>query len=169
MKVKRAQEIAAELTNHAKWRTHGRSIKATDLYDIGLKVTRVESDPKLSDIVYRIQTVCRLLFSSTTIYKIFATEREKVFKNATPVTVAPRIPIQAAEVVEFETKCPKCGKVHKLYAKFVDNPQIDEDFREKGTIAYPKDNKLKCECGFEMDLGGIRNDLEAKIGKKLIT
>ncbi|MGA8848242.1 MAG: ATP-dependent Clp protease proteolytic subunit [Dehalococcoidia bacterium] len=168
MKTKQAQKIAAELMNHAKWRSHGRSIKATDLQDIGLRVTRVESDPKLSDVVYRIQTVCRLLFSSTNTYKIFATEREKVFKTATPVSAVPIIPVQAADVVEFETRCPKCGKVHKLYAKFKDAPKIDEDFQKKGNIAYPKDNKLKCECGFEIDLGGFRNDIETKIGKKLI-
>jgi len=168
MKTRRAQEIAAELTNHAKWRTHGRSIKATDLNDIGLKVTRVESDPKLSDIVYRIQTVCRLLFSSTNTYKIFATEKEKVFKSATPVSTVPKIPVQAADVVEFEARCLKCGKVHKLYAKFKDDPKIDADFKKKGNIAFPKDNKLKCECGFEMDLGGIRNEIETKVGKKLI-
>ncbi len=169
MKVERAQEIAKELTNHAKWRSHGRSIKAGDLDEIGLKVTKVESDAGLSDIVYRIQTVCRLLFSSTNTYKIFATEKEKVFKSAAPVSATPRIPIQAAaEVVEFETKCSKCGKVHKLYAKFVDDPRIDKDFQKKGSIAYPKDNKLKCDCGFEIDLGGIRNEIEVKIGKKLI-
>ncbi len=169
MKAQRAQEIAKELTNHAKWRSHGRSIKADDLDEIGLKVTRVDSDARLSDIVYRIQTVCRLLFSSTSTYKIFATEKEKVFKSAVPVSATPRIPVQAAaEVVEFETKCPKCGKVHKLYAKFVDNPKIDEDFQKKGSLAYPKDNKLKCDCGFEINLGGIRNEIEVKIGKKLI-
>ncbi len=168
MKTKRAKEIAAELTNHSKWRTHGRSIKATDLHDIGLRVTRIESDPRLSDVVYRIQTVCRLLFSSTSTYKIFATEKEKVFKTAIPVSAVPKIPVQAADVVEFETKCPQCGKVHKLYAKFKDDSKIDEDFQKKGNIAYPKDNKLKCECGFVIDLGGIRNDIETQIGKKLI-
>lgn len=169
MKVKRAEEIARELINHARWRSHGRSIKAEDLDEIGLKVTKVESDAKLSDIVYRIQTVCRLLFSSTNIYKIFATEKAKVFKKAVPVSATPRIPIQAAaEVAEFEAKCPKCGKVHKLYAKFIDNPRIDKDFQKKGSIAYPKDNKLKCDCGFEIDLGGIRNQMEVEIGKKVI-
>ena len=169
MKVKQAEKIARELMNHAKWRSHGRSIKAEDLDEIGLKVTRVEDDAKLSDIVYRIQTVCRLLFSSTNTYKIFATEKEKVFKMATPVSAIPRIPIQAAaEVAELETKCPKCGKVHKLYAKFVDNPRIDKDFQKKGSIAYPKNNKLKCGCGFEIDLSGIRNQIEVEIGKKVI-
>lgn len=169
MKRKRASEIAAELTNHAKWRSHGRSIKLGDLEELGLRIVKIDDDAKLSDIVYRIQTVCRLLFSSTHTFKIFATEREKVFKRATPVGLTPKIPIQAAaEVVEFETKCPQCGKVHKLYAKFVDNPKIDEDFQKKGNIAYPKDNKLKCDCGFEIDLSGIRNEIEVRIGRKLV-
>ena len=168
MKTECAKKIAIELTNHAKWRTHGRSIKATDLHDIGLQVTTLESNPQWSDVVYRIQTVCRLLFSSTSTYKIFATEKEKVFKNATPVSSVPKIPVQAAEVVEFEMRCPQCGKVYKLYAKFKDDPKIDEDFQKKGNVAYPNDNKLKCECGFEIDLGGIRNELETKIGKKLL-
>ncbi len=168
MKAKRAAEIAKELLNHAKWRTHGRSIKTKDLDSIGLKIKKVDEDPKLADIVYRIQTVCRLIFASSNMYKIIATEKGKVVKNAVPVSAAPRIPAQAAEVVEFETKCPKCGKVHKLYAKFVDDPKIDDDFQKKGNVAYPKDNKLKCDCGFEMDLGGIRNEIEVKIGKKLI-
>ena len=169
MKLNKAQEIAKELTNHAKWRSHGRSIKMGDLEEIGLKVIRVENNNDLSDVVYKIQTVCRLLFSSTHTYKIFATEKDKVFKSAAPVSTTQRIPIkQEPDVVEIKTTCPKCGKVHKLYARFLDNPRIDEDFKKKGDIAFPKDNKLKCDCGFEIDLGGIRNEIEIKTGKKLI-
>jgi hypothetical protein len=169
MKIKRANEIATELLNHAKWRLHGRSIKATGLQEIGLKITKVDEDDKLRDIVYRIQTVCRLLFSSTNTYKIFATEKEKIFKGAVAASAVTKIPIKAiAEAAEFETKCPRCGKVHKLYAKLVDNPKIDTDFQKKGDIAYPKDNKLQCDCGFEIDLSGIRNEIEARVGKKLV-
>ena len=45
--------------------------------------------------------------------------------------------------------CPKCGKIHKLYAKFKSDPKIDDDFKKKGFIKLPVDNKLKCSCGFE--------------------
>lgn len=172
MKKEQAEQIATELSNHAKWRTHGRSIKARDLEEIGLRISRIESDEKLSDIVYRIQTVCRLLFSSTNTYKIFATEKEKVFRNAVPVSAPFKVPVpmgKKAEVAEVEMKCPKCGKAHDLYAKFIDNPKIDEDFQKKGKIAFPMDNKLRCDCGFEIDLGGIRNQIEIEVGKKLIT
>lgn len=54
MKRKRAEEIAKELTNHSKWRLHGRSIKIDDLEEIGLKITRIDDNPKLAEIVYRI-------------------------------------------------------------------------------------------------------------------
>lgn len=171
MKSKRANEIAAELLNHAKWRIHGRSIKASDLRAIGLRITKVDEDEKLRDVVYRIQTVCRLLFSSTNTYKIFATEKGKIFKRAVAVGAVTKVPTKAiaeAKVAEFETKCPQCGKVRKLYAKLVDNPKIDKDFQKKGDIAYPKDNKLQCDCGFEIDLSGIRNEIETRLGKKLV-
>lgn len=171
MKSKRANEIAAELLNHAKWRIHGRSIKASDLRAIGLRITKVDEDEKLREVVYRIQTVCRLLFSSTNTYKIFATEKEKIFKRAVAAGAVTKVPTRAiaeVEVVEFETKCPQCGKVHKLYAKLVDNPKLDKDFQKKGDIAYPKDNKLQCDCGFEIELSGIRNEIETRLGKKLV-
>lgn len=166
----RAEEIATKLTDRSQWRSHGRSIKIGDLEEeVGLKIVRIDADSELSDTVYRIQTVCRLLFGSTNTYKIFATEREKVFKTAVAVGLTPKIPIQAAaEVAEFETKCPQCGKVHKLYAKFVPDPKIDDDFQKRGITAYPKDNRLKCDCGFEIDLSGIRNDIEVKVGRKLV-
>jgi len=48
MKETRAREIAGELTNHSKWRSHGRSIKIDNLEGIGLKVIRVDENPKLA-------------------------------------------------------------------------------------------------------------------------
>lgn len=47
MKGRRAEEIAKELTNHSKWRLHGRSIKIDDLEGIGLKITRLDNDPEI--------------------------------------------------------------------------------------------------------------------------
>jgi len=169
MKESRAREIANALTNHGKWRTHGRSIKIEDLESIGLKITRIDDYPNIADTVYRIQTVIRLLFSNTTTYKIFATADEKIFKQAVAIGSPPKIPVKIADVAEFEVKCPQCGKVYKLYAKFVENPKIDEDLQKNGFISFPKDNKLTCDCGFEIDLMGIRNDLETRIGKKILT
>jgi hypothetical protein len=169
MRKQRAEEIAKELINHGKWRTHGRSIKIDDLEQIGLKIIRVDDDTKLKDVVYRIHTVCRLLFNTTAIYKIFATADEKIFKQAIPANQRSSIPTMAIpDVVEVEITCPKCGKKYKIYGKFIHNRKIDEEFKNKGCIPFPKDNKFVCECGYEMDLGGLRNEIEVKTGRKLV-
>ncbi|OHD63917.1 MAG: peptidase [Spirochaetes bacterium RBG_13_51_14] len=170
MKTNRANEIAKELTNHSKWRSHGRSIKIDDLEKIGIKITKVDDDPKLSDIIYRIQTVCRLLFESTTAFKIFATHENKIFKQAVQSGMPIKFPqnIAQPDVVEIDQKCPKCGTSHKIYGKFSQNKKIDVDFGNKGFKPFPKDSKIKCACGFEIDLSGIRNQIEIQTGRKLL-
>lgn len=172
MKRKRAQEIAKDLANHGKWRTHGRSIKIDDLEGIGLKITRIDNDPKLADTVYRIQTVIRLLFSSSTTYKIFAIEDEIISKQAVPMGAIPKMPADVQEkepqVARVEIKCPQCGKKHNLYAKFINEPKIDTELNKEGFKPFPDNNKLTCECGYQIDLTGVRNELETKAGKKII-
>jgi hypothetical protein len=138
---------------------------------VHLKIKKIDEDPKLADIVYRIQTVIKLLLSSTSIYKLFVTADAKLFNQAVPVGSAPRIPKvppDQVNVAEIGIKCSKCGKEHKLYAKFIDNPAIDNDFQKKRMKPFPKDNKLKCDCGYEIDLSGVRNNLELQARKKLV-
>ncbi len=74
----------------------------------------------------------------------------------------------ASDVVESEIKCPQCSKTYQVYMKFAPNPQTDEDFKKLGKIAFPKENKLKCDCGFEIDLTGLRNQVETMTGKKVV-
>ena len=170
MKQRRAKEIASELTDHSKWRSHGRSIKIGDLDDIGLKVTKIDDEATLADTVYRIQTVCRLLFEKTPIFKIFATQDNKIFRRAVPVGESTKIPqTQVPDVIQFDQKCPQCGKTHKIYAKFIDNSQIDTDFQKKGCTAYPSDDKIACDCGFEIDVSGIKGQIEAQTKRRIIT
>ena len=168
MRKQRAIEIANCLSNHGKWRSHGRSLKIDDLESIGLRITKIDDEPDLADIVYRIQTIIRLLFNTTSSFKIFANSDEKIFVNAVQTGGRPNIPSGDAQVVEVETKCPKCGDSHKLYAKFVPDRKIDEDFAMKKFKSFPSNNKLICKCGFEIDLSGIRNDIETKVGKDIV-
>lgn len=169
MKRKRATIIARKLANHSIWRSHGRSIKIEDLRNIGLRITSVDDNPALADLVYRIQTVCKLILQSSSAYKLFATENEKVFKHAIPPGgVSPTQQNVVPEVAEFEVKCSQCRNTYKMYAKLSSNPQIDVNFKKQGKHPYPKDNKLKCKCGFEIDLMGIRNNIETKTHKKIV-
>lgn len=167
MKRERAEEVVRELINHAQWRTHGRSIKMDDLERIGLKITKLNDNSKLAEIIYKIQTICHLYFASTTTYKIFAMGKEKLFKQTILSGAPPKIPAgKTPDVAEAGLTCPSCGKKHKIYAKLKSDPKIDENFRDKDVKPFHRDNKLICNCGFEIDLTGLRNEIEAKSRKK---
>lgn len=173
MKVHRAKEIAEKLTNHGDWRSHGRSIKIWDLEEsVQLQVIKIDDSPELAELVYRIHTVVRMLFSKSSVYKVFASRDAMFQKIATSQDIVrPTIPNnkkQEPEVVEVEVICPQCNEKYLLYAKLYENPKIDHDFKEKGALQFPKDNILRCKCDYEIDLSGLRNDIETKIGKKLI-
>ena len=165
-----ANEIAVALTDRSKWRLHGRSIKIEDLENIGLRITKIDDDRHLADVVYRIQAVCRLVFESTTAFKIFATMDEKIFRHVTPAGGPPRIPQgEIPAVVELQSRCPRCGAVHKLYAKIQDDPRIDDDFRKKGVAPFPKNAKITCQCGYEIDVSGAKTQIELQTGRRILT
>ncbi len=170
MKTQRANEIVGDLINHGKWRSHGRSLKISDLHEIGLKIHRIDDNKDLSEIVYRIQTVIRMLYNSTSSYKIFATKDNKLFKQAVQAGVTKKIPKtqqqKVIDVVDLDVKCPKCGNKYELYAKFIPNKKIDEELKSKGKVPFPSNNKITCDCGFQIDLTGIRNEIETKVGRK---
>ncbi len=168
MKEKKAKEIVEELINHKKWRSHGRSLKIDDLENIGLQIKEIDKDKKLSDTVYRIQTVIRMFYATTNAFKIFATQDEKIFGNVTVASRPPRIAPNKAEVAELVVGCPKCKTKHKIYMKFVNKPQIDKDMKKKGNATFPKDNKLTCSCGFVVDLTGLKNQIEQQAGKNAV-
>lgn len=168
-KRQRAAKIARSLIDHARWRSHGKSITLHDLRDeVGLRITRVEDHPELAEVTYRIQTVCRLLFENTTIYKILATADEKLFRLATPMHPSGGPAFRQPDAVDINQTCPKCGKSHHLFAQLVPNPAIAEEMKRKGLNPFPKNGIIKCECGFELDLVGIRNQIESETGKQII-
>lgn len=169
MRQCRAEEIARVLTDHSKWRSHGRSLKIDDLNDIKLKVTDIDKDPKLAEIVYRIQAVCRMLFETTTIFKIFATKDHKIFRQVVPAGIPVPFPQgQMPPVVQIDQRCPKCGTAHKFYAKLIDNPQVDADMKRQGMKPFPKDGKFKCNCNQQIDMNGIKAQIEGQSGRQII-
>jgi len=169
LKKERASEIARQLTNHSRWRSHGRSIKIDDLSDLGLRVTRIDKDPALADVVYRIHTVCRFLFHSTHIFKIFATQDNKIFRHATPIEKPEQTPSHNnLGVVEINDKCPKCKKKYRIYGKLINDPKIDKDYQGRGFIPFPKDAILICECGHRIDLTETKEHIKQKTQRELI-
>jgi hypothetical protein len=169
MKKSKAMDIANKLTDHSKWRLHGRSIKIQDLEEIGLQIIRIDDVPQLAEVVYKIHAVCQLFFDNTSIFKIFATEDYKMFRQAVIAGQPLMIPKEKQpDVVEIEQRCPKCGVKHQIYAMFAPNPKIDSDCRKKGLITFPKDAKIKCACGFEIELAGVKSQVEVVSGRKII-
>jgi hypothetical protein len=170
MRQHAADDVVDQLLDHSKWRSHGRSLKIADLNGIGLKIEKLDENPDLAELVYKMQTIIRLLFLNTTTYKIFATDSEKIIRQAALTGSAPKLPPMPSNTksLHFDVKCQKCGENHKIYAKFDADPLIDRQLQEKGFQPFPKTNKIICKCGFELDLSGFRNDIEAKTGKKFI-
>ena len=166
-KRKTAEEIVNQLVNHTKWRSHGRSIKIEDLEKLGLKITRIDDDAILSDIVYRIQAVVKLIFSSSTAYKYYSTEEGKIVSSAIQAMPSQITPTNANSI-ELDFQCQKCAKKHKIYAKLEPDPKIDDIYRQKGYKKFPKDNKFKCDCGFEHDLSAIKNQVEVQSKRKIV-
>lgn len=162
MKEKRASEIARDLNNHNKWKTHGRSLKKEDLEAIKLNITDIEEDDKLKELVYRIHTICRLMYMSGNTYKIIATENNKL------IFTANQLPTQPPEVGEVDVECTNCKKIHNLYVKFKSDENLDNQAQAKGRKKFPKDNLLVCDCGFELNLVDVRNNIEAQTGLKTV-
>lgn len=173
MKKDRAETVAEDLAKHSRWRTHGRSLGIEDLESIGIKVVNLEEQKNIAEIIYRIQFVCRLIQESTSIYKLFYSKDEKIFKNAVaanirnnpPQGVPQDIP-HDAEVVQIEIPCAKCGRRHKFFKKLVNNNNIDVEMEKQNVKPLPKEDSFTCDCGNVIDLKAVKNELDMLPKKK---
>lgn len=177
MKKERAVVVSEKLCNHMDWHTHGRSLKIEDLKD-ELLIEDIDANPALADVVYRIKTVIRLIFDSSTDYKLYYWDdceisRTANIANAGPIPVPSPIKTGAPkkiETVELKIQCPKCGKEHVIpsYTEM----KSDEIKRLKlPTNKLLRDNStLLCDtpgCGLAIDLKPFINHVEGQIKKKL--
>jgi hypothetical protein len=173
----RAKEVAEFLCNHTEWRTHGRSLKIEDLEEL-LLIERIDEDNKLADIVYRIKTVIRLIFDTSTIYKLYYLDNFRLGKTfsvnpgMSQEMPLPKLPPkgkhQQIEGIEINIDCPQCRKKHKLQgylnvdsetikkAKLPTNPNVD------------KNHILICDnCKFNLDLKPIKSQIEHQTKKRV--
>jgi len=169
MKKKRAEEIAKKMIDHSAWRSHGKSLKISDLNRIGLRIRTFEDNEELKELVYRIKNVIKLLFSSSTNYKIFFTNDECIMQNA--FSQKPQHIEQQniqTPVAELAVNCPKCGKRHSVYAKFCPIPEELEKEISQNSVKFPIDNLIHCNCDYTINLTAVRNQLEAQLGQKIL-
>lgn len=170
----RANEVAEKLCNHSLWRSHGRSIKVEDLENL-LTINRIDDDAQLSDIVYRIKIVLKLLFGSSSIYKIYKTEdlflsKTAVIanKDASKSSNSKNSSVQV-EKCDIELECPRCHKRHKVEAFIGVDKQTASQIGIQKNPLIDANNNLVCDgCNFAIDLKPLINQIEQQKGKKVI-
>jgi len=176
MKQNRAHEVAEMFCDHTTWRTHGRSLKIADL-NHHLQIERIDDDNILADIVYRINTVIRLIHGTSTVYKSFYVDDLKISKTySIPGNVPPQNLVSPAkgssgpvEAIDIGIKCPKCGKQHKAIGYLGITSQMIKDKNLKTTANIKNNEFFICDnCNFTIDLNPIKNQIETQLKKKVI-
>lgn len=166
-KRRRANEIATELSNHSKWKTHGKSIKITDLREMGLRITDYSENIALHDAIRRYYVLLNVFFEiSPQTYKVIETPTSHIYKKKFPVNPKPMDtpnPKQADKVI-IELTCEKCKNTSKIQLNFKHGIPYDE-----GALPYPLNDILKCPfCGVEHNLTAIRQNVELQVGKGIV-
>ena len=170
----RAKEIAAQLRDHSRWKTHGRSLKIEDLEQMRLRVTDYSKIPELAEAIRRYYTLLQMTFASN-IYKLFETPGSQILRmdvQRAPNVFGPGVQLpggaqpQAMAAMEAEVACAKCG------TKFVVQGRVDPRVPPTpGAIQMPADSLIKCpgpNCQEIHDLKALRKDIETATGRQII-
>jgi len=177
MRKERATKVAEMFCDHTTWRTHGRSLKIEDLHEV-LIIERIDDDPKLAELVYRIKTVIRLIFSGSPVYKLFYIDDLKISKTfsvssssnlpiANPFT-QPKGQAKPVDAVELDIQCPKCGKRHKVNGYMDINSKQISDAKLPTNENIKENDILVCDvCNFALDLKPIKNQVETQTKRKV--
>ena len=161
-KEKRANEIAKMLCDHGHWKTHGKSIKLSDLEKMRVKIINYSKNKDLDEAITRYYTLLQMTFSTTTIYKVFETQDSQIYRS-----IAQNIPQSNPQniknvIINFE--CNNCKKHSKIQVNLNKKQQL-----QNGCVEFPKDNKYKCQnCQTENDLSELRREIEAKTKKIIV-
>lgn len=170
-KKQRASEIAAKLSDHSTWLTHGRSIGIAKLTEIGLKIVDYSGIPELEDAINRYYALLRISFLGAT-YKILETptsQVKRVVATQPPAQTPAPAPLSAlgagTKDVVVKVVCPKCKTENTLQINFAPNVPL-----KPGATAFPlATNKFACsKCSAENDVSPIRKMIEQQIGKPAI-
>ncbi|MDR0694018.1 MAG: hypothetical protein LBF81_01785 [Prevotellaceae bacterium] len=166
----RAEEIASALCKHSDWLTHGRSIRISDLENLGLQIIDYTKNNGLGEAIERYYTLLRMTFDMTGIYKIFETCDSQIYQSISQAT-PPAITMPYSRSTNKPTKvlanfsCPKCSTQHTIQLDLAKNIAL-----EKNAIGYPAQDIFTCpHCAATTNLTPLRLQVEAQTGKKVIT
>lgn len=166
-KRRRANEIATELSNHSRWKTHGKSIKMPDLREMGLRITDYSENVALYEAIRRYYVLLNRFFEmSPQTYKIMETPTSQIYKEKFAGTAKPveaSNPKQADKAI-IELTCEKCKNTSKIQLNFKHGIPLDE-----GALPYPSKDVFKCPfCGVEHNLTAIRRNAELQAGRGIV-
>lgn len=74
-----ADNIIEELGNHSLNKSHARHLSAEKCENMGLKVYKIEEDPKLQDAILSVHHACIHTLTATNAYKIIENNKEIAF------------------------------------------------------------------------------------------
>lgn len=165
-KRRRAAEVADQLCDHKRWKSHGRSLKMQDLRAMRLEITDYTENPDLGDAVGRYYALLQMTLGSN-IYKIYESVSSQIIK----AVAIPHLPIPGPQqqmpggqqaLINFQ--CGKCKTVTPLQANLGFSQPI-----QPGRHPFPADNKLRCpRCGTVHDLSPTRHQLETQAGQPVV-
>ena len=175
MKRRRAKRVSQTLCNHMYWRSHGRSLKIEDLNEV-LKIEKIDNDANLADILYRVKTIIRLIFDTSTDFKLYFWEDVNLARTANPMNPSipvPRpIPQQNVKIdgIEIGVTCPRCGKQHKVKGYFDIKSEDIKKLNLPVDTKITDDNILVCDnpgCNYAISLTPFLNQIESQTKRKV--
>ena len=160
-KRSRATEIATQLCDHGRWKTHGRSIKLDDLTGLGLKITDYSTSSDLGDAIRRYHALVMRTFEGTA-YKLYETPTSQLYRNVVPQTT---VPPKEADRAIISVTCNRCNTVSQVQANL--KPGLTP---ERGCAIFPLDGMFACpKCGQVIDLTTPRQEIEKQAGRPIVT
>ncbi len=171
-RIARANKIADELSNHGKWKTHGKSIKIEDLRAMELVITDYSEQLDLADAIRRYKILLELTFDSSPVYKIYETPTSQIMRviqqqqhiiPSNLLAPSPQNLPQNIDAMDVDVDCGNCHHKNKIHAGLGKPAKF-----KLGFAKFPADNNLKCvKCGNDINLLGLRQQVEAQFGKKI--
>lgn len=167
-KKRHAEEIANKLGDHNCWLTHGRSIKISDLQEMGIHVIDYSRNDELNSIIEKYYNLLQISFEQMpNMFKIFETSSSELCRIRTLPSPPPPLSglnLSPHQPELIDVKCGKCNGLTKLQANFHKDTETQKEF-----LKFPKNNILICShCNQKIKIEQLRSQIEFQRQQKII-
>ena len=114
--AKRATQVAAWFANFSRFKSHSRPVTIADVSDLGLVVTRLESDHQLQDLVLSVHHAARHTFNDTGTTKLIENHHGRAYLEMQGQMVVGQGHIQPVQPVP--TNPPKENRQQRRQAEW---------------------------------------------------